>query len=267
MQQSLSAVEEARDDLVGSRNLFSISELFHENSRITAAAPGVAQSAGAATVAPQSYKRYLHSPRIALPAVSFDPMGDVLAAVVDRRSCREHCGEPLLPRHLSQLCFLTAGCQAKHRRCTPSAGGLYPLELYVAVSRVADIPAGVYHYDARGHALAQLSEVDSIDAIANSIFVPEATEGAGAVFMITAMFGRSKIKYGERAYRFALLEAGHAMQNMLLGATALKLGACPIGGFIDDRLNDILQIDGIEEAALYAAIIGLPHSISDRETA
>jgi SagB-type dehydrogenase family enzyme len=258
MHTSLWTLEEARDDLVGARNLFSVSELFHENSRITAAAPKMAQSPGAATVAPQSFKRYLHSPRTALPEVLHDPIGDVLDAVVRRRSCREHSGAALLPGHLSQLCFLAAGCRADDRRCIPSAGGLYPLELYVAVSRVAGIAPGVYHYDPRAHGLARLSDGDSLDAIAASIFVPEATQGAGAVFLITAMFGRSKIKYGERAYRFALLEAGHAMQNLLLGATALELGACPIGGFIDDRLNDILQIDGVEEAALYAAIVGVP---------
>ena len=72
------------------------------------------------------------------------------------------------------------------------------------------------------------------------------------------MFGRSRIKYGERGYRFALPEAGHAMQNILPGATALGLGACPVGGFIDDRLHDLVDVDRVEEAVLYAAIDLLP---------
>ena len=95
-------------------------------------------------------------------------------------------------------------------------------------------------------------------AIRDAVFIPEALDGASAVFLITAVFGRSKIKYGERAYRFALLEAGHAMQNLLLAATGLGLGSCPVGGFIDDRLHDLIGIDGVEEAALYAGIIGHP---------
>jgi len=258
MNLRIAEVDEARDKLLGSRNPFSVSEVFHENSRITAAAPGFAIVAGAQLAAPHGFKRYLHSPRTSLPAPSGESLQDLGSAIRRRRSCRTHSGRELSLRQLAEITFLTLGCQPDHRRCLPSAGALYPLELYVAVSRVDGLDPGLYHYDPRGHALAQLRDEDCIAAIADAVFIPEATEGAAAVLLMSAMFGRSKIKYGERAYRFALLEAGHAMQNLLLVATALNLGACPVGGFIDDRLNDLLDIDGVEEAALYAAIVGLP---------
>ncbi|HEY5724051.1 MAG TPA: SagB/ThcOx family dehydrogenase [Allosphingosinicella sp.] len=258
MTLAFSVINDARDELVGERNLFSVSEMFHENSRITGAAPRLPDRAGARIVAPTGFKRYVHSPRLVLPAARRNPIGDVGEAIRRRRSCRYYCGAELSLQQLAELLFLTLGCHEENCRCVPSAGGLYPLELYVAASRVEGLPAGLYHYDPRAHALAALRDVDCMALISDAVFIPEATEGAAAVLLITAMFGRSKLKYGERAYRFALLEAGHGMQNILLVATALDLGACPVGGFIDDRLNDLLDIDGVEEAALYAAIIGRP---------
>jgi SagB-type dehydrogenase family enzyme len=258
MDLTIADVDEARERLVGARNMFSVSEVFHENSRIIAAVPGFVQAAAAATVAPHGFKRYLHMPRTRLPPVADAPIGDLGDAIRRRRSSRSHGGASLSQQQLATLAFLTIGCQADNRRCLPSAGALYPLELYVAVSRVAGLVPGLYHYDPRGHALAQLRDHDCIEAISDAVFLPEVREGAGAVLLLSAMFGRSKLKYGERAYRFALLEAGHAMQNLLLVATSLGLGSCPVGGFIDDRLNDLLDIDGVEEALLYACIIGVP---------
>lgn len=76
--------------------------------------------------------------------------------------------------------------------------------------------------------------------------------------MITALFWRCRFKYGLRAYRFTLLEAGHVMQNLLLTAQALGLGAVPIGGYYDRRLDEWLGVDGRNESTLYTAAIGIP---------
>ena len=69
-------------------------------------------------------------------------------------------------------------------------------------------------------------------------------------------FWRSRFKYGQRGYRFALLEAGHLAQNVLLAAEALDLGAAPIGGFYDRQLAEFLEIDGVNEGPLYVIPIG-----------
>ena len=70
------------------------------------------------------------------------------------------------------------------------------------------------------------------------------------------MFWRSRFKYGLRGYRFALLEAGHVMQNALLAATAMRVPALPLGGFYDCRLDELVGADGLEESTVYAALIG-----------
>jgi SagB-type dehydrogenase family enzyme len=252
-----SDVSEACRRLVGDRDLFSVSELYHENSKIVASAAHFGTSTGAMSVASHGFKRFQHMDLESLPSPR--PLDASLSvAITMRRSCRSFDGRPLALADIADLTFLALGSQGPGRRCLPSAGGLYPLELYVAASRVEGLSPGVLHYDARAHALARLSFADPVAAVRPAIFIPEALEGAAAVILLTAMFGRSKIKYGERAYRFALLEAGHAMQSLLLVATALQLGACPVGGFIDDQLHDLLDVDGVEESVLYAAILGHP---------
>ena len=247
----------ARERLVGDRNLFSVSEMFHENSKIIEAAPRFAVSAESIAVAPDGFKRYLHAARVTLPKPQTSGKVPLIDAVLRRRSCRHYSGTPIGLGDLSDLLFLTAGTQdGDRRRCHPSAGGLYPLEFYVASSRVNDLKAGLYHYAPRAHELVLCREGDQIEAVGDATFVAEALMGAAAVVLITAVFGRSKIKYGERAYRFALIEAGHAAQNLCLASTALGFGSCPVGGFIDDKLSDILNVDGVEEAPLYATIVG-----------
>lgn len=247
---------EARTRLLGSRNLFSVSELFHENSKIVSCAPGISQSSESILVAPTGFKRYAHASQVSLPEPK--RRGEVFSAILDRQSCRKYSSTPVGVDVLSVLAFHALGISAGHRRCLPSAGGLYPLELYVLAMNVDGLAAGVYHYDSRSHALDALTSADPGPTLTKAIFIKEAAQTAAAAIVLSGVFGRSKIKYGERAYRFVLLEAGHAMQNLCLTCTALGLGGCPVGGFVDDHLNDLLDIDGIEEAALYAMTVGFP---------
>ena len=73
---------------------------------------------------------------------------------------------------------------------------------------------------------------------------------------LSVVLPRSSFKYGQRAYRFALLEAGHVAQNLLLAAEGLDLGALPVGGFFDDELNRLLQLDGCQEFVVYLVLMG-----------
>lgn len=250
-------VSDARSRLLGERNLFSVSEIFHENSKINQCAPSFAQSASSALVAPTGFKRYIYAPRKALPAARAVDTASLWKTMSGRRSIRHYSGGNVSIECISDLAFYALGtAEGGQRRSVPSGGGLYPLELYVISARVPNLSAGLYHYEPRSHALSELNRTDCLSTIRDATFIPEATKDAAAVLILTAVFGRSKIKYGERAYRFALLEAGHVMQNICLTATALGLGSCPIGGFVDDKLNDLLDVDGVEEAVLYAALIG-----------
>jgi SagB-type dehydrogenase family enzyme len=81
---------------------------------------------------------------------------------------------------------------------------------------------------------------------------------AAATFVWTAVWGRSGQKYGDRALRYAYLDAGHLAENLHLAAEALGLGACMIGAFLDDEMNALVGVDGLEESVIYAACVGLP---------
>jgi SagB-type dehydrogenase family enzyme len=81
---------------------------------------------------------------------------------------------------------------------------------------------------------------------------------ASIVFLWTAVFERSKWKYGQRAYRYVYLDAGHIAQNFALSAVSLGLGSCQIGAFFDDEINQILRVDGIGESVVYLSVVGHP---------
>jgi len=85
---------------------------------------------------------------------------------------------------------------------------------------------------------------------------PALVDGAAALLVVTAMFWRSRFKYGARGYRFALLESGHVVQNAVLAATALGLPALPLGGFYDRRIDELVGADGLDEATVYALLLG-----------
>jgi SagB-type dehydrogenase family enzyme len=122
--------------------------------------------------------------------------------------------------------------------------------------RVDDVQPGLYFYRPLDHRLDRLLQGDLSDSLEKATYLGESIRGAGACIVITATFLRSRFKYGERAYRFVLLEAGHIAQNILLVAEAQDLGAVAVGGFVDDQVNDLLGLDGLREAALYLVLVG-----------
>jgi SagB-type dehydrogenase family enzyme len=141
------------------------------------------------------------------------------------------------------------------RRPVPSAGALYPLEAYVVPLAVDNVEPGAYHYDPFRHRLEQLGAVDE-SALAQAVVDPSLVERASALVIVTAMFWRSRFKYGVRGYRFALLEAGHLAQNLILASVALRLSALPLGGFYDRRLDAVVGADGLDEATVHAVLLG-----------
>jgi SagB-type dehydrogenase family enzyme len=141
------------------------------------------------------------------------------------------------------------------RRPVPSGGALYPLELYVVPLEVEGLDDAAYHYDPFHHRLERLSARPEKDVSA-AVVDPALVDAASAFVVVTAMFWRSRFKYGLRAYRFALLEAGHTIQNAVLAATALGVPALPLGGFYDRRVDALVGADGLAEAAVYALLLG-----------
>lgn len=142
-------------------------------------------------------------------------------------------------------------------RTVPSAGGLYPLEIYPVLIN-AQVPAGLYHYRADCNALEVLNEnldferFEQVSNASNFINAPEAS----LALIITGVFERTFIKYQERGYRFVLQESGEVLQNLSILSEALGLGSCIIGGFLDEGVNEVLGIDGVFESTLGVIYIG-----------
>jgi SagB-type dehydrogenase family enzyme len=138
----------------------------------------------------------------------------------------------------------------------PSGGALFPLELYVVCQRVADLAPALCHYDPLQHGLELVRPLEGPEEAAALTPYPGLVVPSAALVIVTAMFWRSRFKYGARAYRFALIEAGHLAQNFLLAAAALRLASTPLGGFYDRRVDTFLGIDGLYEAAVYMLPVG-----------
>jgi len=159
-------------------------------------------------------------------------------ALAERRSVREFTGDPLTVEELSQLLWATQGItDPQGYRTAPSAGALYPLEVYVITSE------GIYHYDPSRHRLTLHQPGDFRPGLHAVALRQGPVLTAPVVFVITAVYERTEAKYGkERSPRYVHLEAGHAAQNLLLQAVALDLGAVPIGAFIDEKVKEALAL-------------------------
>jgi SagB-type dehydrogenase family enzyme len=142
------------------------------------------------------------------------------------------------------------------RRTAPSGGALYPIEMFLMVLTVEGLAAGIYHYDSPRHILSLVSSEAPLNVIQASTALGDLARGASCCIALVAVLPRIKVKYGERGYRFALLEAGHIAQNLLLGAEMLDLNAIPLGGYLDDHINDALRLDGCDEVAIYLLLVG-----------
>jgi len=240
-------------------------ECFHEASRLY---PHVAPDrleilqrlAGgdlAETVA-RSSRTHDHRPAVELPPPA--PLRGPLGEVIARR--RSACPEVMRPLRVGELSTLLAASYASGvqrggglRRPVPSAGALYPLEVYVIAIAVTGLSRGVYHYQPFRRRLAALGPV-GFDDLRAALVEPRLAEVTAALMVVTGVFWRSRFKYGQRGYRFALLEAGHLVQNAVLAAADLDLAALPVGGFHDRRLDDLVGADSLGEAALYALVLG-----------
>ena len=245
-------------------------EVFHEASKLSAST-AARDLAGATRLAASPELRHIVTQAtLRHPGLALLPLGepDELAAPLGRtiharRSARAFGREPLTQGHLAALLEAGYGVtgvlhdddgREQALRAAPSGGALYPLDTYAAVRRVDGIDPGVYRFDPLERGLEDIGVEP--DAIVETTAYPELVEEAALSVVLAATFWRSRFKYGQRAYRFTLLEAGHVSQNLLLAATALSLAAVPLGGFYDRRLDEALGLDGVNRSAIYLVCIG-----------
>jgi len=211
---------------------------------------------------PALYKEYPGAPKVEL--VAFEPASpmNLDRALRARKSIRNFQQSPVSKGRLSYLLWASTGIQridaGYEFRTAPSAGALYPIETYLIVNNVRNLDKGLYHYAVRGHHLEQLKQGDFAAAVAAAALGQSMCASAAVVFIWTAVFARCKWKYGQRAYRYIYLDAGHIAENLALAAVSLNLGTCEIGALYDDRVNAILDIDGTSESVVCMAVLGIP---------
>lgn len=254
-------------------NTDSVAELFYENSKQRRYDLAFGARIGAINANPdvqrivsRAFKRYPGAATLGLPEVRPDEGPSFEKVVADRRSTHSFTGEPLTSLEIAKLLYFANGITGRIRRfdgstaqllrAAPSGGALYPVEIYAGVFEAEGVPAGLYHYAVADHVLERVRSGSLADALGAASSYEAVFARASIALILTIIGGRSHFKYGERGYRFALLEAGHIAQNVLLAATAMQLGAVPVGGFIDDEVNAILDVDGVDEAAIYLIAAG-----------
>ena len=209
---------------------------------------------------PEAFKSYPGARSVPLDVPDELPTATLWETLRKRRSVRHYAEAPLTKTELSQLLWAAQGVTAHAHRClfrtAPSAGALYPVETYLVVNNVTGMERGIYHYDVREHRLELIREGKVRDEAARAARDQEMLASAGVVFLWTAIFARSAWKYGERAYRYVYLDAGHIAQNVALAAVALGLGTCQIAAFYDNEVNALVGVDGVEESTVYMSSVG-----------
>lgn len=252
--------------------LFSISALYHENTKLRSFHRTV--ESGILEVSREKMKKLSQAfkvyPNCKLKVELPTDCGDSEACIEDvirhRRSTRDFSGDALTIEELAKLLYFSYGITGSMKadgvvqplRAAPSGGALYPLELYPVAFGVKGLDPGVYHYNVKSHLLELLGSGDHKESLYKYVFEQDMMLQASVVILITAMFERNQWKYRERGYRYILLDAGHLAENLYLMATAMNLGCCTIGGFLDDNINGMLDIDGVHESTIYVVVVGRP---------
>jgi SagB-type dehydrogenase family enzyme len=201
-------------------------------------------------------------PAIALPPPGESPLGALLRR---RSSCRAVAARTLALDAVAALAAAAQGVvevapvgdgHTMVRRAAPSAGGLYPLELHAFVRRVDGLRDGLYAYDPLGHALEELRRGDLEPELSAALYAWPFVTQANLLLALVARFARTQKKYGPRGYRYILLEAGHAVENVCLRAAELGLATLCIGGFVDTDVNRLLSLSPAEAGVVYMVAAG-----------
>lgn len=194
--------------------------------------------------------------KINLPEPRYDSNVSIEEALLKRRSVREYTDEPLTLQQVSQLLWATQGItDPRGYRTAPSAGGLYPLEVYVVVGNVENLGEGVYKYKPHEHELVKVLDGDKREELTTAALGQTWVKEGTINIVITAVYERTTVKYGDRGIRYVHMEAGHAAQNLCLQATAMDLGTVTVGAFYDEQVKEVLNLLENEQP-LYIIPIG-----------
>lgn len=198
------------------------------------------------------------------PLIVEDINSKIKELILKRRSIRVYSLKNLISlKELSSLLYYAAGITHpdkdlnRSRRTYPSGGARYTLEIYPLVLNAKDIERGLYHYNVKDNTLELLEKGDFRKWFTKNIggtYAPQ--KNPGIALLITTVLDRARIKYGERAYRLALLEAGHMAQNICLFSSEFNVGVCPVAGFVEKHFEKFLDINAQNEYMVHMLIMG-----------
>lgn len=166
-----------------------------------------------------------------------------------RRSVRDFKDKPLTLEQISQLLWAAQGINDKREgfRTAPSAGALYPLEVYFVSGNITDLPKGIYKYNPHKHELTTGSEDDVRLELSRAALGQDCVKDGAAVIVIAAVYERTTAKYGKRGMRYVHMEVGNVSQNIYLQAVSLNLGTVVVGAFDDEQVKKVMQMENDEE--------------------
>jgi SagB-type dehydrogenase family enzyme len=203
-------------------------------------------------------KAVLRDEQVTLPKLRYGSLTSVEQSLQKRRSIRQFRDAPLALEDLGQLLWAAQGITDQTGfRTSPSAGALYPLEVYVVAGNVQGLPTGLYHYIPRAHALRRIADWDKRLALAHAAYDQPSIAEAPLILAVSAVYERVTGKYGERGLRYVHMEAGHAAQNIYLQTVSLQLGTVVLGAFDDRDVKGVLSLHG-RETPLYLMPVGKP---------
>jgi SagB-type dehydrogenase family enzyme len=189
-----------------------------------------------------------------LPDPQFEGDVSLERAIRTRRTIRSFEGKALSLRQISQLLWSSQGITESggFKRAAPSAGALYPIDIYAVVGAgcVEGLDPGVYHYESKGHSISSGKGEDARGDVARACLWQAWMAKAPLSLVITAEYSRITGKYGQRGIRYAMIEAGHIGQNIFLQAQAMRLAAGIVGAFDDEKLIRVMGIRETHEPLL-----------------
>ncbi len=193
---------------------------------------------------------------VSLPEQRLDGEVSLEQSLSERRSTRSYSGESLTLAEVSQLLWAAQGVtDASGHRTAPSAGAIYPLELYLVAGNVENLEPGLYHYLPGKHQLVLVADGDVRTDLASAALSQSSVRNGAVSIVITAVYERTTARYGERGIRYVHIEVGHAAQNICLQAAALGLGLVTVGAFDDEQVSEILDLPA-DENPLYIIPVG-----------
>lgn len=193
---------------------------------------------------------------IKLPKPKYDSKTSVEKTLLERRSIREYKDAPLTIEEVSQLLWSAQGITTPQGfRTAPSAGALYPLEVYVVVGNVTNLSDGIYKYKPHSHELMLITKGDKRKELCLSALGQSCVKNGAINIVFSAVYERVTRRYGERGIKYVHMEVGHSAQNVSLQAISLNLGTVVIGAFYDDKVKKVMNMPD-EEEPLYIMPVG-----------